>query len=347
MTAPRIKLSDSAAKNADDLELAALRQGQAVVQAGLSDDQIAGTLADEYAAHFPGSAPEWAVKESGLELAVAAETGEILRRARLLGKRYPFQLSAGKLTYLGSATLAYEFHLAISGADSLSKGQLARLPREFERLTGLTLATSLGHSADWYRLGWPPDDDRPTQIKAAVHQLHERTGEWHWCATPGLDEDPGPQTVKDGGIDLVVWKSFGDNRIGRLVLLGQCACGNDWPTKVRDLDAAYFYQTWLQKPMSCCGQIRFMAIPRAVTHIPSWIDASKHENLLLDRIRLTHLAELAGAAVIHPRHNLEELIKLAVPSFERAAAAAASQATAGPPPPPPSPAAAGPHSQSD
>lgn len=59
--------------------------------------------------------------------------------------------------------------------------------------------------------------------------LHETTGEFLWGAHPDLEENPGPQSVKAGGVDVVAWKRFGDRRVGSLIVLTQCACGNNWP----------------------------------------------------------------------------------------------------------------------
>jgi len=310
------KFQKSAAGNADDLEMEAIRKQFAVAEEGLTDERLAQSLQDDYGISVPGEASDWALRELSVETAVTAETKEIQRRASTLGDAYPFRLTAGGIAYRGNKTLAYEFCLCLTRAESLSEGKYAQLPPAFERLTGLVLARSLGFDNDWYRLGWPPDAGRPATLREMIDHLHARTGEWHWGNLPELSTNPLPSSEKDGGIDIVVWKHFGDSRQGKVFLLGQCACGNNWPSKLGDLDPKAFEGKWLKKLSYTGEQLRFMAIPFHIPDKDVWIDGCTRAGILLDRIRITSLAERTGADQVQALQDLIPLIRLVIPEFQ-------------------------------
>ena len=79
-------------------------------------------------------------------------------------------------------------------------------------------------------------------------ELNQKTeGEWEF--TPPSGPDAQPAQGDDDDIDVVVWKWFGqrcDCRIGKPMLLAQCACGDDsyWFGKRRDLHPAGFQAKW-------------------------------------------------------------------------------------------------------
>lgn len=314
---PSRTTQDQAAENADDLELEAMRNGFAPFDRGLFDDRVAGRIEEDYPVPESQPLPEWASRDESLDFGVAAQVDELHRRKQLLGGCYPFEIKDGFLKYTGSKTLTYEFCLCICNARSITVGKWVTLPRTFERLVGKAVAVFLGPRGEWYRSGWPPDGDRPERIKDTVDHLHQRTREWIWGALPELGSDPGPRTVKDGGIDLVVWRPFGDDRVGSLFLLGQCACGNDWGTKLSDLKPQVFEDKWLRK-MTYCGQLRFMAIPHHVPALEQWSSCCLEAGILLDRIRLTLLAEEHDTAFnASPASSVDllELIRFVVPEF--------------------------------
>ena len=86
------------------------------------------------------------------------------------------------------------------------------------------------------------------------------------------------------------YDALGDSRHGMLVLLAQCACGDDWTKKTKELSPRAFESTW-RGTISYSGQIRCMAIPHHVPHPSEWRERCSEAGLLLDRIRLTWLAE--------------------------------------------------------
>lgn len=94
--------------------------------------------------------------------------------------------------------------------------------------------------------------------------------------------------AKDNGVDVVVHLDFGDDRLGRWVLLGQATCAktDDWEDKVAEpgLD----WKTLLNMIVS---PLVFLAVPHHVddTFVHKVMRKSGH--MLLDRIRLVCLGK--------------------------------------------------------
>jgi hypothetical protein len=299
------------------MELDAMRGVPVTLDAGQYDEKLAGTVRE--AAELPESdEPSWEQDDTAMDSVVARDAEVLTRRSQLLNDAYPFALAPGGLAYRGSSTLVYEFCLCTSLAGNLTRGGFARIPRTFERMAGQLAAAYLGPHGRCYRLGWPPLTDRPRKLRDAIRELHLETGGWVWQALPALNNDQGPRNVKDGGIDLVVWQPFGDQRVGQLFLLGQCACGNDWPDKLRDLDPEAFSLKWLRVMSYARDVIRFIAIPRHVPDEVDWVNSCATGGLLLDRIRLTLLAIRASSTepgIGNLRAELLPLIRLMLPQF--------------------------------
>lgn len=309
-----------ASVNADDLELSALRDGFAPLQSGLDDDRLADPSLEEFETPIESGAEPFLAQDIKLEDAVVPQNNVISQREAMLKSLYPFKIERNTLVYYQSSTLAYEYLLAVSKAPSLSAEKFAEIPRSFERFVGQAIVAFLGPGAESYRLGWPPDPPHSPLLRERVKEISNRTGEWRWNPLPEHTNHQGPRSVKDGGIDLVIWKQFGDQRISSLYLLGQCACGNDWTTKRSDLKPHSFKDKWLHM-LSHSGQLKFMAIPFHVPDENLWTESCHWEQagIFVDRLRLTLLAEHSSFRPHwqeNPRDLLLPLIRLVVPKFE-------------------------------
>jgi len=75
-----------------------------------------------------------------------------------------------------------------------------------------------------------------------------------WELAPAKDFEKAAADANDYGMDFVAWKPFPDQRIGRLTLLGQCACGRydqESDDKAKELDpnalkTVFRRLTWLE-----------------------------------------------------------------------------------------------------
>jgi hypothetical protein len=288
-----------AAANADQLEADAILNGTVSLSGCLTDDTIAfDNLAEEYdAATNPVGNAGWAEDDGARETAIADTIVEIERRRTLLGALYPFELSGNthSFSYVPAQSLSgvYEFCLAFAVTQHKLKANPAcRAVREFERLVGRLLKAFLhSESAEFYRSGAPPDGDRPTTIPGMLNDLHVKTnGEWEFSPRVG-GAAQSPQG--DDGIDVIVWKRFGDTdrRLGKPFFLVQCACGDDWYGKRRDLDPVGFETKWSGRISFARALSRCLATPRHVPHEAVWLEGTSDGGILLDRVRLSWMAE--------------------------------------------------------
>jgi hypothetical protein len=281
------------------------------VTTGLAEAEISGAL-DDFE-HEPDSAVQiqWQKRDLEVEDGVSRIQSELSRRLTLMGPAYPFTLSGATLTYSGpTADLVYEFCLAISCAPTVSKGEYVHLTRTFERVVAIIAALILGNDAQSLHVGAPRDADVGLSFKDAMETLHRLTQEFNWNPLEAhLVDDPA--TNGDEGVDFVAWESPGDLRPGRIVVLGQCACGNTIEDKYDDVNVRKFLK-WFG-PVPTLDPIRAFATPRHVPDI-NLKEAQREAGLVLDRARLSLIA--TGAAknsqVAKYAQRMSDLIKLVV-----------------------------------
>lgn len=303
------------ADNADQAEFSAMSYGRAALDEGTYDDRIAEAM-DDFQTTDPIGAEEWSTNDLTIENAVGDLGLELVRRQKILGDAYPFRLSNGQLEYKGSRSLVYEFCLAISQSPGLSAGDFKRLPVAFERLMLDLTLRFLGEGSVGRRTGWPPEGDRPPNFKALISSLHKETNEWHWNPDHGRPDDPPSQHVKDEGLDFVAWKEVPDTRVGRLFVVGQCACGNDFETKLHDIDKGLVKLGYWIKPVCYATPIRAFCTPRHIPNDVYFASINQEAGLTFDRTRITLLAEKhADDVKSAATEEFAELIRIVVGNF--------------------------------
>ena len=291
-----------AAENADQIESEAIRLGETGIESGLTDDGISqDRMADLYDTASAGSdTPLWDEQDEARETGDREVLAEFRRRVDRLGPLYPFELSATqtKLTFVPdrSKTSVYEYCLAFSSTrqDIRYSPTNTALP-EFERLVGRCLQAFCGPGTEFFRLGWPPEQahGRTGKFSEAIKTLHSRTcGEWEFRNPFGQPD--APDDSGDFGIDVVIWKPFGelDQRVGVPMVIGQCACGKDAldPKKWKDLQPDDV-QRQLGGTLAFAGVLKCLAIPHHLPDPRIWRKVVASGGIVLDRIRLTWMAE--------------------------------------------------------
>lgn len=281
------------AENADEVEWRAVLEGQAHVSVGTFDE----AMADAGDALAPESAEELISKEplQGVEILQEARQGSVLEllqeRQKILGERYPFVITGNSLQYQTRQLGIYELLLGICQLSNLSTGESAKLPPLFEEISVIAGKSFLGQGADGFRVGWPrvsPEGTPSTSFRDVIAELKIKSGnheaEWDWQPYSDLPDNPPSTLIKDGGLDVVLWKSWQDNRIGQLYLLGQCACGKDWLKKTKDLNLERLKE-WFQLPRTL--PVRSFFTPRhGMKEILK--ELSRDGGLIFDRIRLVN-----------------------------------------------------------
>lgn len=273
-------------KDADQAEKRAIALGSATVDSGLYDNRVADAL-DDYDPRLSESETDrWHRLDLTMDTAVGQAHEEVQRRVDLMGDAYPFVLLDGQLRYRPSRSGFYELCLAISLAEQITSGDNVRLPRLFERLSALLIQAYMGEDTGSVHIGSPRDADIGTTFVEAGRCLQQLTREWIWGPEDDLPEDP--KTTGDEGVDFVVWKAPVDGRAGRLFIMGQCACGDNWIDKFGDVSINRF-RKWF-RPLGQVDPVRAFALPR---HIGDGYlnEALKCAGLVFDRARLTVVAE--------------------------------------------------------
>lgn len=198
--------------------------------------------------------------------------------------KYPFRLRPQyiELRMADPNTSLYLFLLLLSqfGKDAGPSGtDGARL---FERLSVHAAANYLGGGGapvDSFHFG-APRRSTPRGFRDALNELCRQIGEGQGCRV----DRPSLRDQKDAKLDLIVWRSFGDNRAGQLIGFGQCATGNDWPDKLTQLQPQDFCGMWMLDTPAV-QPVRLFFVPFRIER-RRWLDAARKGGIIFDRCRI-------------------------------------------------------------
>lgn len=221
-------------------------------------------------------------------------------RQTAFGDWYPFNVEADVLVPVEQVTTRHRCYAALLGFSRLRMFNQARITAfaaDFERLC---LEAAEAFASGWKVVHFGAGGrDRAlfgNKLKDALRglaaTLKEMTVEAH------IEELPN-QNVGDAGIDIVLYKDWGDNARSTPAFFAQCASQQDaWPAK--RFEASALNLTRYFNFFHCPGTILF--IPVCYRNVDgSWINSSGHTTLLIDRLRLVQLLdkriEIDGAQV--------------------------------------------------
>lgn len=102
--------------------------------------------------------------------------------------------------------------------------------------------------------------------------------------------DTGRVYANDGGLDVVAWKPFSDNRAGKLIVFAQCKTGTSWHNQIGELNPDAFLSSFTKERMFQTNPLRAFIVAEAVSP-GHWIDitgkASKPSlGIFFDRCRI-------------------------------------------------------------
>lgn len=177
-------------------------------------------------------------------------------RIKVLRDSYPFRLSSSGESVELSPTLSehqYAYLLCLFLSNS-KKGLVLSgkyLPNLTNRVRDLfqvcaTLAAAGIARGPAISFGFPRPDR--SKFLTKMKQIYPLFGE----GTVVTSVPPGaPPEIKDGGVDVIAWKTRRDGGAGKFYLLGQVASGHDWPGKSIKATLDLFHDTWFtSKPAS-------------------------------------------------------------------------------------------------
>ncbi|MGY0559238.1 hypothetical protein ACW7G2_00730 [Luteimonas sp. A277] len=279
----------SISADADQIEYSAIRGVSSVFDDAAFDEIVSGELDDhaEIVASSYGDRAAWHQRDLVQEELVGGAAEEIQRRKEIMGDFYPFRVVGNQIVYEESASYFYEFCLTITMAPTIVKKPYTALPRTFERSVSHLVAAYFGSFAKNIHVGWPRTPK--SRFKEALASMQLGSHEWVWGPEPGLDEDPPYTVTKDETVDFIVTANMLDSRPGHLYVIGQCACGNDWDTKLNEpnLDQIrkWFNPAWLVPP------VKAFTTPFVLGNETLRETSRRGGLLVFDRIRLSLVAE--------------------------------------------------------
>jgi hypothetical protein len=213
-----------------------------------------------------------------------ATLSQLSFREQVVGNHYPIRVeaAAARRTASWEERPVYPF-LCLLGARLLYKLDIPfHIPaRLFERVVTEALRAYVGGEA--LRFGWPRPEDEPTEdFRSKVVRLARRMGE-----EVGRMRSIGPD-AKDYDLDVIAWRGFKDGKTpGQLVIVCQCAIGQDWGEKLLSVDSWQEVIVFNVRPV---GALAFPVVPsREPDLLFKWHDVTVRGNLPLDRLRLASL----------------------------------------------------------
>lgn len=263
-----VRLQESATTLADATEAHALATGQ-----------FGYSLEDLKTGLRQGGTPDEPGFDPAAEDALVADRGsdvseEIIRRLRLMPGSYPFDFDGTVITPRDDAlSTPYAFLLLLSRPElnGKIKGRVY-----FEEVIADALAAHLG--GDCARFGWPRSRGMPPDADSALDHLSRLIGEPRSHLYPIRRSRD-----KDMGLDVVAWKDFVDRRRGKVMILGQCATGEDWRGKMGDL----LIERWNNFIGFTVAPTKLFAVPWILEDDDyDWIRS--HGMMVMDRGRAAH-----------------------------------------------------------
>lgn len=273
-------LTDTPLTLADYLELRAhLAAGGSCSESELRSDL--GITGSGDAVSHQGNEETEEQKTEGLIEATFAETEDRMKACGI--KSYPFELKGNLLRSQDEESRAvYSFLLFLwkLGEGIIKKPNGAQL---FEEVCARAAAGYFGCSeTEHYVFGFPRRVE-PRGFAAAVGSLCGKLREGKADAN-----FPGLENMKDAGLDIVAWREFPDQRASKLIAFGQCATGNDWWGKRRDLNPVSWCGSWLSKP-PLTFPLKMFFVPHAVPR-NQWHQLGYDAGLIFDRFRIAYHA---------------------------------------------------------
>jgi len=241
-----------------------------------------------------------------LETPISFLFAEIARRRHIAGRGYPLfiQESFVKLDHESNSEF-YKFLLLISLDGPMRRAKRYKeIDRIFDYVVGAAAKSYFGKGTEALRFGWPASDGRPKKFEAALEWLSNQIG------MPRGASKPNPNT-KDGGVDVVAWKSFGDLMTAFMVVYIQCTVQSDWYPKSKDaIDRVWFGHIDTGGWASTALAIPFV-VPR---NYEKWDDLRRIVSIVFDRLRLTRLLHDCDVALFTDMSswNRKELARFAL-----------------------------------
>ena len=252
------------------------------------------------------------VPEDDAVLDKAEQTYEELeRRQEVCREGYPFAIGSGGITLqLSKASNdirhdVYKYLLLATRLNMNDSRYHAGIDGTllFEELAAEIARGYFGNRAKSLVFGTAADDPNfEAKVNTLCAQLGEGVG---FVGSDSTDSD-----VKDGKLDVVVWKPFADKLDGQLIGFGQCKTGTNYKHFLQSLQPEGFCRKWLLRPPAVLP-VRMFFIAEALSMSTGYRrNMSIDSGLLFDRCRIIDYCS-----------EVDETIMLSLRSWMEAASA--------------------------
>lgn len=150
----------------------------------------------------------------------------------------------------------------------------------FEFVAAEAARNYFGPQAEFLVFGAQPGSPR---FADRVNQLCKKLGEGGGLSS----EDPLVSRVRDGKLDIVVWKHFADHLPGKLIAFGQCKTGSSHD--MNELHPIAFCERWILQPIPV-KPLRLFLVAEAMRP-DQWKALSNSNGLQFDRCRIVACGE--------------------------------------------------------
>jgi hypothetical protein len=221
--------------------------------------------------------------QEGIALRAAEVFVELKERAQSADTAYPFLLDRNVLEMKSDihSYPAYFFCLTLSYCGWVRKQGDTTFPeRMFEDLSCMAAESYTG--GEVVRFAYPRTGARllPAGFKDAVQKATQLIREGDSC------RDRAARSTKDDSLDVLAWRHFPDFLPGKLMLVGQCAAGDNWDEKLNDLQPIATTDEWMTTPI-ISQMLRAIFIPHRVPRV-EWERCNRRAGIVFDRCRVAY-----------------------------------------------------------
>jgi hypothetical protein len=213
---------------------------------------------------------------------------EVERRARHAPDSYPFRHGDFGIELVNTRLVQiYSFLLWLSLPNSPFRRNVYSntVTPLFDYVGQAGLGTLMGSEVRSIRFGWPVSGGRPTGSRKALVWLTERMRVDHDSTAPVS------QRLKDGGVDVVLWRPFSDGRAGFPILLAQCTVGlAEWQQKGRDIQRS-LWRRYLGLGSDPATTLVLPFCVQEPDRFEAWNIVTHDVSFIVDRLRLLELLD--------------------------------------------------------
>ncbi len=221
-----------------------------------------------------------------IDPAVESAFAEIDERALACRDAYPFRVEQNTVEGRSDARDdVYTFLLLLSYFGKGCGPRRSFPERLFEAICAQAASSYLGGTtslASSFVFGFPRRVG-PAGFRKALDKLCRLMGEGQ-----GARDRPRSQQQKDAKLDIVVWKDFDDGLPGKLIGFGQCATGENWPSKRTELIPDTWCHYWMKDPPLVPIQ-RLFFVPHRIDR-DDWDLTNMEAGITFDRCRIARHA---------------------------------------------------------